>query len=266
MTPRARSVAVAAALASAALVVAMLGAGRAAAAGEARRSGFDDMSPATQAMQRDDAQNPGMLWVGEGEALWRKKAGRGDKACADCHGDAAVAMRGVAARHPAWDRAAERPVNLAQRINLCRQRHQQAPPLAAESADLLGLEAFVARQSRGLPIAPDPDPRLAPFRERGRLLFEQRIGQLDLSCAQCHDANAGRRLGGSLIPQGHPTGYPIYRLEWQALGSLQRRLRNCMTGVRAEPYAYGAPELTALELYLATRAAGLTVDAPAVRP
>ncbi len=175
-------------------------------------------------------------------------------------------MRGVAARHPAWDRAAERPVNLAQRINLCRQRHQQAPPLAAESADLLGLEAFVARQSRGLPIAPDPDPRLAPFRERGRLLFEQRIGQLDLSCAQCHDANAGRRLGGSLIPQGHPTGYPIYRLEWQALGSLQRRLRNCMTGVRAEPYAYGAPELVALELYLATRAAGLTVDAPAVRP
>jgi sulfur-oxidizing protein SoxA len=27
-----------------------------------RRSGFDDMSPQTQAMQRDDTQNPAMLW------------------------------------------------------------------------------------------------------------------------------------------------------------------------------------------------------------
>jgi sulfur-oxidizing protein SoxA len=260
MTPNARG------LVAILLVVAAIGTGVAAAAGAARRSGFDDMSPATQAMQRDDAQNPAMLWVGEGEALWKRRIGRGDKACADCHGDAMATMRGVAARHPAWDRESERPLNLAQRINLCRQRHQKAPPLAAESAELLGLEAYVARQSRGLPIAPDPDPRLAPFRERGRQLFEQRVGQLDLACAQCHDANAGRHLGGSLIPQGHPTGYPIYRLEWQAPGSLQRRLRNCMTGVRAEPYAYGAPELVALELYLASRAAGLTVDAPAVRP
>jgi sulfur-oxidizing protein SoxA len=69
-----------------------------------------------------------------------------------------------------------------------------------------------------------------------------------------------------VIPQGHATGYPIYRLEWQGMGSLQRRLRNCMTGVRAEPFAYGAPEMVALELYLAHRARGMVVEAPAVRP
>ena len=73
-------------------------------------------------------------------------------------------------------------------------------------------------------------------------------GQLDLACAQCHDDNAGKRLGGSIIPQAHPTGYPIYRLEWQALGSLQRRLRGCLTGIRAEPFPYGATKLVDLQV------------------
>ena len=116
------------------------------------------------------------------------------------------------------------------------------------------------------PVAPPADARLAPGRARGEALFRQRMGQLDLSCAQCHDANAGRRLAGSVIPQGHPTGYPIYRLEWQSVGSLARRIRGCMTGVRAEPFGDDAPETVDLELYLKQRAAGLPVETPAVRP
>ena len=175
-------------------------------------------------------------------------------------------MRGVAARYPAYDAQSARPVNLAQRINLCVTREQQAPPLRPESPELLGLEAFVALQSRGLPIAPPSDPRLAAARERGQKLYGMRMGQLDLACAQCHDDNAGKRLGGSVIPQAHPTGYPIYRLEWQALGSLQRRLRGCLTGIRAEPFPYGATELVDLELHLAARAAGMALESPGVRP
>ena len=71
----------------------------------------------------------------------------------------------------------------------------------------------------------------------------QRMGQLGLSCAQCHNDNAGGRLGGRIIPQAHPVGHPVYRLDWQARGSLQRRLRNCLSGVRAEPFAFEAQEL-----------------------
>jgi sulfur-oxidizing protein SoxA len=175
-------------------------------------------------------------------------------------------MRGVAARYPAFDDRLGRPMTLGQRINQCRQQHQQAAPLRAESPELLGLEAYVALQSRGLPLAPPDDARLEPFRQRGQQLFTQRIGQLNLSCAQCHDGLAGGRLAGSLIPQAHPTGYPVYRLEWQALGSLQRRLRGCMSGVRAQPFAYGAQELVELELYLNRRAQGMHVESPGVRP
>ena len=231
-----------------------------------RRSGFDDMSPSTQAMQRDDAQNPGMLWVQDGAALWERPPSAAAKACAGCHGTASASMRGVAARYPALDATSKRPLNLAQRINLCRERHQQAAPLPTESHDLLALESFVALQSRSLPITPPTDPQLRPFRERGAALYQQRLGQLDLSCAQCHDERAGQRLGGSLIPQGRANGYPLYRLEWQSLGSLQRRLRNCMTGVRAEPFAAGDPALVELELYLAWRDRGMALEAPAVRP
>lgn len=231
-----------------------------------RRSGFADMGPSTQAMQRDDAQNPAMLWVAEGEALWSRKAGQADRACADCHGEAKASMRGVAARYPAFDDALARPVALGERIGLCRTRHQRGEPLAPESEPRLALEAYVALQSHGMPIAPPDDPRLAASRERGRALYGARIGQLDLACTQCHDANAGRKLAGSTIPQGHPTAYPIYRLEWQALGSLERRLRGCMTGVRAAPAAYGSTDLVDLQVWLAHRARGMAIESPGVRP
>jgi len=238
----------------------------AAAPADERRSGSDFMSAETRAMQKDDTANPAMLWVQDGAALWSRKPSAEGKACADCHGDAATSMKGVAARYPAFDAEQRRPVDLATRINICREKHQGAEPFAAESDSLLGLTAWLGLQSRGQPITPDPDPRAEPFREAGRRLYEQRIGQLNFSCAQCHDDNAGKRLAGSVIPEAHPTGYPIYRLEWQGMGSLQRRLRNCMTGVRAEPFAYGAAEMIELELFLMSRAAGMTVETPGVRP
>ena len=233
---------------------------------DTRRSGFDAMGPALQAMQRDDAQNPAMLWVRDAELSWARGAGQSGKSCADCHGPVASTMRGVAARYPAFDAGSARPINLGQRINQCVQQRQQAPALAAESAALLGLETLVAQQSRGLPLLPSSDTRLAPFVAQGQALYGTRMGQLNLSCAQCHDERAGQRLGGNVLVQGHATGYPTYRLEWQALGSLQRRLRNCMSGIRAEPYTYGSAELVALELFLARRSAGMLMETPAVRP
>jgi sulfur-oxidizing protein SoxA len=231
-----------------------------------RRSGFVDMSRDTQAMQSDDNANPGMLWVLEGEALWNAKPSPESRACADCHGDARLSMKGVAARYPLFDEADARPIDLEQQIQQCRRERQQGAPLQWESPELLALTAYIARQSRGMPIEPSRDPRMQPTLKRGRELFTRREGQLNLSCSACHDDNWGKRLAGNVVPQGHPNGYPLYRLEWQSLGSLQRRLRNCMVGVRAEPYAYGSPEYVALEAYLMWRASSMPMESPAVRP
>ena len=235
----------------------------------APRSGHADSSPATQAMQDDDSQNPAFLWVQQGENLWSQPATPGGPSCATCH-NAVTTMKGVSARYPAFDPALQRPVTLEQRINLCRTEHQQTAPLAAESDALLGLSALIGLQSRGMPLQVQQSGPMTPFHDAGEKLFTTPQGQLDLSCSQCHDGLAGRSLAGSRIPEGHSNGYPLYRLEWQAMGSLSRRIRNCTTGVRAEPWPPGSPELVALEVYLAGRAqagtGGLTVETPAVRP
>lgn len=231
-----------------------------------RRSGLEDMSPALQAMQRQDSQNPAMLAVQDGAALWAVSPDGAARSCRDCHGDASTSMRGVAARYPAWDMAAEQALNLAGRINVCRQRHQQQAAMPPDHADALALASYLGLQSRGLPVSPPDDPRLVRLRAQGRELWQLRQGQLNLSCAQCHDHRAGQRLGGALIPEAHANGYPIYRLEWQGLGSLQRRLRGCVAGVRAEPYAADATEWLALEAWMALRDRGMLMETPAVRP
>jgi L-cysteine S-thiosulfotransferase len=215
-----------------------------------RRSGYEFMSRETRAMQDDETTNPALFTLMEGATLFKSN-------CAQCHAD----MKGAAVRYPAVK--AGRLVDLEQQINTCRTERQKAPAFAYESKELLALTAYVGRESRGLPISPSEDEK---HLAAGRALFERRQGQLNLACSQCHDDNWGKSLAGTPIPQAHPTGYPIYRLEWQGMGSLQRRLRNCMIGVRAEPYAYGSPELVELELYLLWRARGMKLETPAVRP
>lgn len=248
--------------ASLAALAALLAACTAATPPDPRRSAFDDMSPALQALQLDDTRHPGQLSVQEGKALWSQPAANGRR-CADCH---ANGLAGVAARYPAFDAALGRPLALAARIDRCRVQHQGARTQGADGDAVLALSAWLAHNSRGALIAPTRDERGTPWVERGAALWRQRLGQLDLSCAQCHDERAGARLGGALIPQAHPTGYPAYRLEWQALGSLERRLRGCVAGVRAEPFAPGADEWLALEVFLARRAAGLRHEGVALRP
>jgi L-cysteine S-thiosulfotransferase len=249
----------------AAVLLAVFAGSLALAQGDPRRSGYQDMGSALQKMQ-DDTANPAMLFVQAGASAWAEKEGAAGKSCADCHGDAATSMNGVAARYPAFAADAGKPIDLEGRINLCRTTRQQADPLAPESNRLLALSAYTALQSRGQPIAPPDDARLSALRALGGELYKRRQGQLNLSCANCHDDNAGRKLAGATIPQGHPTGYPIYRLEWQALGSLKRRLRNCVVGMRAEPWPLDSTEYLALESYLMERARGMAMDAPGVRP
>ena len=231
----------------------------------ALRSGITFAGADVRAMQADELANPGLLWVERGEKLWNAAAGTSGKSCASCHGAAPSSMHGVAAHYPKFDADAGAVLDLDARIADCRTRRQQAAALARESDDLLALTAYVAYQSRGVPLAVAIDgPASAAF-ERGREFYAQRHGQMNLGCTHCHDQSWGKRLLGETISQGHGTGFPAYRLEWQGLGSLQRRLRACLFGIRAEMPPPGAPELTDLELYLAWRAQSLPIEAPGVR-
>ncbi|HSN19968.1 MAG TPA: sulfur oxidation c-type cytochrome SoxA [Usitatibacter sp.] len=227
------------------------------------RNGSAFLSADLRALQTDDFANPMALWVRRGKDYWsRPYQGR---SCAGCHGEASASMKGVAARYPKYDAGADEVIDLARRINGCVVGGLGAPKLAAESDDLLGLEAYIAKQSRGLPMSVSIDGPAHATWEKGRDLYFTRIGQLDLACTSCHDASWGKTLLAETISQGQPTGWPAYRFEWQRPGSLQRRLRACFNGVRAAMPPFGSPDLVALELYLAWRAQGLPMEAPGVR-
>ena len=226
-------------------------------AADALRSGIAYAGADVRAMQADDLANPGFLWVQRGEVLFNDN-------CTSCHRDPA-SMRGVATRYPAYDPISKSVLDLEARIDRCRVDRQRKPAFGRESDDLLALATFVTHQSRGMPVDVSIDgPARASF-ARGEAFYRQRHGQMNLACTNCHDQNYGKRLYNETISQGHGTAFPAYRLEWQTLGSLQRRLRACLFGVRAEMPKPGAPELTDLELYLAWRANGLPIESPGVR-
>jgi sulfur-oxidizing protein SoxA len=176
-----------------------------------------------------------------------------------------MSMKGVAARMPAWSIAQNRVVDLEDRINACRVGRQQRAALARESEDLNALTAYVAAQSRGMPVHVDVGGAARAAFERARAYYHERRGQMNLACASCHEQNAGKRLLAETISEGHSNAFPAYRLEWQSVGSLQRRLRACLFGIRAALPPEGSPELTELELYLGWRASGLPVETPGVR-
>lgn len=234
-------------------------------AAEPLASGSTFLGETLRAQQADEAANPGMLWVDRGAELWAQAGAEPGQSCVACHGEASDSMRGVATRYPAVDRASGTLLNLAGRINNCRQVYQTLPPLAYESDELLSLTAFVAYQSRGLPMQVETGGAAAPFHAAGQAFFQRRQGQLNLSCANCHVRHAGRRMRGDIISHGLGNGYPVYRLEWQTLGSLHRRLRLCSASVRAIQFAAGGPEYLALELYLAGRARDVAIETPAIR-
>ena len=229
------------------------------------KSGLAYAGADVRALQADDFGNPGMLWVARGEKLWNAPAGRSDKSCASCHRDAPSTMKGVAARYPRVDDKTGGLLNLEGRINGCRDRNQGAETLRYDSEELLAMTAYVAHQSRGMPVQVVINDASRPHFERGREIYYRRQGQMNLACTHCHEQNAGRKLLADTISEGHGNAYPIYRLEWQSAGSLHRRLRACYFGVRAEQPAAGSAELVDIELYLAWRANGLPVETPGVR-
>jgi sulfur-oxidizing protein SoxA len=228
------------------------------------KSGSEFLSPEMRRQQDDETRNPAWFWVEEGQALFARKPENG-QACIGCHAEPPKSLRGAATRYPQVDEASGKLLNLEGRIEQCRTERQKQPAFGHESAELLAMTAYVASLSRGLPMNVRTDGPAQPFHETGKAFFERRQGQLNLSCQQCHDGLVGQRLRGDTISHGAGTGYPAYRLEWDTVGSLHRRLRACSLGVRATQFDFGSPEYLALELYLASRAKGLPVETPGVR-
>ena len=228
------------------------------------RSGYEFARPETQAIQDDEFANPGLFWVERGADLWDSPDGVDGQSCSSCHG-AADALAGVAPTYPKIDPVSGLLINLEQRINACRTRHMGIEPYRLESDPLLSLSVYVTQQSAGQPLQVQVDGLAQPWFERGRSLYAERVGQMNVACTQCHDQRVGHLLRAERISQGQINGFPAYLLRWGTVSSVHRRFQFCNEQARAEPLPIGSDDYNALQLYVAWRGTGLAVEAPAVR-
>lgn len=228
-------------------------------------SGWIFREPDTQAMEADSFQNPGMLAVEYGEELWNKVDGTMGKSCQSCHGDAAESMKDIAAHYPKWDADAKRPIDIELQINKCRTENMGAEPYKFDSDEQKAMTVYVKYHSLGTPVKLDLSKgEMQSWWEKGKDLYYRRTGQLNLSCASCHEKNMGHHIRADYLSQGQVNGFPLYRLK-SGLTSVQNRFRGCIRDTRAEiPDAF-SDELMALELYVTWRGTGLSVETPAVR-
>lgn len=228
-------------------------------------SGWVFRDDATQAIQMDDFDNPGMLYVDQGAEMWATAEGTEGKSCADCHGDASESMVGVATTYPKWNEAAGEVRTVTMQVNDCRENRMGAEPYKYGGDEINSLEAFIGFQSRGMPINVAIDGPAAATWEQGREMYYTRFGQLELSCASCHEENYGNYIRADHLSQGQINGFPVYRLKDAGLVSVHNRFRGCIRDTRAETFAVGSPEFVALELYVASRGNGLSAESPSVR-
>ncbi|MGH1453631.1 MAG: sulfur oxidation c-type cytochrome SoxA [Paracoccaceae bacterium] len=227
-------------------------------------SGWHFRDDGTQAMEMDDFDNPGMIFVDQAVESWAKVDGAAEKSCASCH-DGPESMAGVRAVYPKWNEAAGEVRTLEMQINDCRTSNMEAEEWKYTGGDMTNMAALISLQSRGLPMNVAIDGGAQSVWEQGKDLYYTRTGQLDLSCANCHEDNYGNMIRADHLSQGQTNGFPVYRLKNAKLNSVHARFKGCVRDTRAETYSPGSPEFVALELYVASRGNGLSVEAPSVR-
>ena len=229
-------------------------------------SGWLFRTAETRALEADSFINPAMLTVEDGERVWNTVEGTEGKSCASCHGNAAESMKDIGAHYPKWDAATNRPVNIELQINKCREERMGAEAYAFDKGGQRPLTTYIKYQALGTPVSIDlSQGEMQKWWDAGKDLYYTRTGQLNLSCASCHEANAGKYIRADHLSQGQVNGFPLYRLKNQGIVSLHNRFRGCIRDTRAEMPKAFSDELMALEVYVTWRGTGLSVETPAVR-
>ena len=228
-------------------------------------SGWHFRTDETQALQMDDFENQGMIFADQGLDAWNTVEGSAEKSCASCHGAPEDSMKGVRAVYPKWNEEAGEVRTLAMQINACRTENMGADAYKYTGGSMANMEAVISMQSRGMPMNVAIDGPVAETWEKGKELYYTRFGQLELSCASCHEQNYGNYIRADHLSQGQINGFPTYRLKNAKLNTVHARFKGCVRDTRAETFKPGGDEFIALELYVASRGNGLSVEGPSVR-
>ena len=218
----------------------------------------------TQALQMDDFDNPSFIFIEQGEELFAKVDGSEGKACASCHEDVA-SFKGLRTALPRHNASSGKLDTMETLVNNCRTERMGAEPWKWSKGKMTAMTSLISLQSRGMPMNVKVDGNVAGAYKMGEELYYTRVGQLEMSCANCHEDNYGNMIRADHLSQGQINGFPTYRLKNAKMNSIHGRFKGCMKNIRATPYKEGSEEFRALELYVASRGNGLSVESPSVR-
>jgi sulfur-oxidizing protein SoxA len=232
---------------------------------DAQLSGNAFLPTSLKTLQNDPGSSPVSLWLDRGALAWSDSST--GASCTSCHGKV-NSLREAVVRHPRLSADGTKLVNLEDQILKCRSQSGKKND-ALESEEVLALSALLHQTAKDLtwqlqaPI--NQQVQWQTRLEQGTALYAQRMGRMNLACVHCHDQNIGKQMRADVISPAHPTGFPIYRMSWQGMGSIDRRLRACYSGVQAQLPLPGDPALRDLELFLKVRASGIPLDGPSLR-
>lgn len=200
----------------------------------------------------------------KGEKLFKTPFANG-KTYASCFPNGG---KGIRQNYPYFDAKSGDLVTLEGAINECRVKNGEKP-LKWKKGDIADISAYMAYTSRGKPlnIKVPNDPRALAWYERGKRHFYMKRGQLNMSCANCHKDNAGNRIRADVLSPalGHTSHFPVYRLKWGALGTIDRRYGGCNEQVRAKAFPAQSDEYKALEYFETYMSNGVAVNGPGLR-
>lgn len=227
-------------------------------------SGWLFRSDETQAVQMDDFDNPGMIFVDAGRETFNAEIGADGESCASCH-EGPETLADVRPTYPKWDPERETVQTVEMQVNECVTERMNLPEWKYTGDDMVNMTALLASVARGKPVDVAIDGPAQSTWEQGKEMYYTRYGQLELSCANCHEDNYGNNIRADHLSQGQINGFPTYRLKNAKLNAVQSRFKGCIRDTRAETFSPGSAEFVALELYVASRGNGLSVEGPSVR-
>jgi L-cysteine S-thiosulfotransferase len=188
------------------------------------------------------------------------------KTYGDCFPDKGI---GIRQNYPYFDAKAGEVITLELALNRCREANGETS-LSYVKDDMASLTAYMAFTSRGKPFdikIPD-DPRALAAYQKGEEYFYTRRGQLNFACASCHVQLPGEHIRSEVLAPalGILAAMPIYRSEWNGMGTISRRFVTCNSQTRGVPLEPQDELYRDVEYYLSYMSNGLPIAGPGARP
>jgi sulfur-oxidizing protein SoxA len=149
-------------------------------------SGWVFRSDETQEMQSDDFINPAMIYVDQAMEDFNTVMGSEGNSCASCHTPEDFEM--VRATYPRWDEDTSAVQTVEMQVIECQtDRMGMEEPFGYNSQEMRNMTALIASVGRGQVVNVAIDGPAQSTWEQGKEIYYTRFGQLELSCANCHE-------------------------------------------------------------------------------